>query len=170
MNKPLLSISLVVICLFSLLVSCSKTITCADGIISIYPVGFTKTDFDAAVVVRYKQDNAFDSIADSTHITYYSTGDHDTGSFSVTSTYVTNGVHQSFLIPGYDYKIFLPVAGKAYAITNIVQKGNKTQSYSSGIFNSKLVSCTNSIISCNVDGNPVIAPENLQGMPVNIVK
>ena len=167
MNKYLLSISIAAVCFFFLFSSCSKTITCWDGVIAIYPVGFTKTDFDSALVFRYKQDNAFDSIADSTHIAYYSNGDHDTGSLVIMSQYVSNGTHPAFLTPGYDYKIFLPAAGKTYAITNILQRGNKTQSYSGS---GKDVSCTNSIISCNLNGIPVIAPANSQSMPVNIVK
>jgi hypothetical protein len=171
MNKSLLLISLTVICLFSLFFSCSKTINCGNGTLSIYAVGFTKTDFDSAVVVRYKRDNAFDSIADSSHLVSYSYTEKDSGSLVVLSPNVTNGSNARFLIPGYDYKIFLPVAGRTYDITNIVQRGNKTQSYSSGpLGGGTVVSCTNCIISCNLNGSPVAAPENLQSVPVYIVK
>ena len=171
MTKPLISVSIATICLVTLFVSCSKTITCTDGVITIYPVGFNDRDFDSAFAVRYKKDNAFDSVADSTNILYYSSGDHDTGSLSIMAQHTASGARPQFLIPGYDYKIFLPAAGRTYAITNIVQKGNKTQSYSSGPFNNGVVvGCTNNIISCNLDGNPVSTPGTLQSMQLNIVK
>ncbi len=171
MKKPLLLFSLVAICLSTLFISCSKNIECNDGVISIYPVGFSKTDFDSAIVYRYKQDNAFDIITDSTHLVYYSNGDNDTGSLSIMSQYSNSGIRSAFLIPGYDYKIVVPKTSRTYAITNIVQKGNKTQSYSSGISgNGVVVSCCNNIISCNLDGKPVNAPNKLQSMPANIVK
>ncbi len=172
MNKSLKLFSLVAICLSILFVSCSKNITCNDGVIAIYPVGFTKTDFDSAIVYRYKQDNAFDIIIDSTHFVYYTNGDYDTASLSVMSQYGNSGLGSSFLLPGYDYKIHLPKAGRTFAITNIVQKGNKTQSYTPGLFeNGTVVSCCNTIISCNLDGKLIYVTTNtLQSSKVNIVK
>ncbi len=171
MNKSLLSIALAPAFLSILLSSCSKNITCSDGVISIYPVGFTRTDFDSARVVRYKQNNAFDIAVDSTAIVTLTSSDKDTSNLAIYAQSVVDGIHPAFLIPGYDYKIILPAAGKTYAITSILQNGNKTQSYSSGLFGGgDLVTCINKIVSCQVDGNPVTTPYTTQTMPVNIVK
>ena len=170
MNKSLLILSLAV-SLSSLVASCAKTITCSDGTVAISPVGFSKNDFDSAFVVRYKQDDAFDSSVDSSYYIYYSTTGSDTGSLAINSVYATNGVHPPFLIPGYDYKLFLPTAGRSFTITNIVQNGNKTQSYSDGVFHSAvLVTCTNCIVSCKLDGTPVTSASNAQNVRLTIVK
>ena len=166
-----LSLSLVAAC-FSLFVSsCSKNITCSDGSVVIEPVGFSTADFDSAFVVRYAQDNAFDIAKDTTHQVKYLRSDSDTGNLYVVLSTLQTATDNRYLVPGYDYKIFLPALGRIFAITDIKQRGNKTQSYSTGPFgDGKDVTCVNCVISYKLDGNPVVAASDDNVMPVFIKK
>ena len=150
--------------------SCSWTIDCEDGVIEFSPVGFAKADLDAAYAVRYRQNDTFDSVADSTHHAYYYNVAYDTGKLRIVSEGSGTRADNLFFIPGYDYRIFLPRVGKILTITKIVQQGNKTQYYSQGLFEKTLVSCTNSIISCELNGTPLSSTPDRQSMQVYVVK
>lgn len=170
MKKTLLPVIIAVLSLAAILSSCSKTITCDDGVIEIRAVGFAQTDFDSAFAVRYKQNSAFDSVVDSTHTVYYYRDYHDSDVLRIESERAGSSPYNGFVLPGYDYRIFLPADGRIYTITKIMQQGNKIQSYSQGLFEKKMYTCTNSIISCDLDGSVVSGAPNTQSMPLNIVK
>lgn len=170
MKKTWLPLFIAALSLATIFSSCSRTITCEDGAIQIFPVGFSKKDFDSAYAVRYKPDNFFDSVVDTGHYVYYSQSYNDTGNMHVVCVGATSYNYNGTIISGYDYKIFLPAIGKIYSITKVVQQGNKMQSYSQGLFDQKMVTCTNSVISCDLDGTPVTSAPNKQSMLLYIVK
>ncbi len=164
---PLIIAALSLVFIFG---SCTRTVTCVDGFMEILPVGFAKKDFDSAYAVRYKQDNVFDSVVDTSHYVYFSQSYNDTGNLHITWLGTTSYSYGGTIIPGYDYKIFLPALGKIYSITKVMQQGNKMQSYSQGLFDQKMYTCTNSFISCDLDGSVVSGAPNTQSMSLNIVK
>ena len=145
-------------------------VTCINTDMYVYIVGFDWTDAQAGISYRYKQNNAFDSVADSSHLVYYSGSFNDTGNLHIVRVGASSSTNNVFVIPGYDYKIFLPAVGRIFTITNIVQQGNKTQSYSKGLFDNRMVTCVNNIVSYSLDGNTVSYAADVHGIPLYIVK
>ena len=137
MKKHLLLLVITAFCF-----SCRKRteiVTCVNTDLYIYTVGADWTDAEAAMAYKYKQDNAFDSLIDSTRISAYPlTGD--------TSTL-------ALLTPGYDYKLILPAVGKTYLVTHIAQTGQaiKAFTYTQGLSHHEPFVCYNEVASCNIN-------------------
>src|ERR1019366_8224463 len=116
-----LAIIWVVVSFFSSCTSCRKTrdIMCGDGMISFRGVGYTLYDLDSPVVLRYKQDNSFDSLVD-TITTQFGDLVRDTSFFIMIDTAFFRKTGKGYfnLIPGFDYEMLIPHAGRTYKITN----------------------------------------------------
>ncbi len=130
-------------CLFS----CStETIVCQDPQILVSCVGFTAADFSQGTILyRYKKDNAFDSLIDSTQAE-----NHLVNSDTLFVTKEISG--------DYDYKLLLPATNAAYFIANINYEGNKTQRVPED--GGKAYSCFTHIASYTVNSTPYTRPGN----------
>ncbi len=117
----------------------SHDINCTDGFLQIIGVGFAASDFNAAMIVKYKKDNLFDSTIDSGSVTLS----------IVSSDTCLLWSHSPTLIPGYDYKLWLPAINKTYYITDITQAG---QLHRSVPYRDPPVQCVNKMVSCKVNG------------------
>ena len=166
MKKRFFPACLMIAGFLMILSSCSKTITCSDGTVILTTVGFSRSDFDSAVVTRYTQDNAFDIAVDSTRVVSFIDGGLDTAKVNAYGS-----DNKVFMKAGYDYKIVIPAAGKTYLLTKIVLAGNTHQSISTGLTNDELAySCFNNIVSCNVNGAPLSAASTNGSLAVVITK
>ncbi len=137
---------LIIVCigLIPFLSSCpgkSREDTCGNSSLLIVGVGFDSSDFNRGVLVRYRQNNLFDSTVDSATI-WVNTIKGDT--ISVFTNNFPN------LPPGFDYQMKLPAINKTYSITGITQTGllHKVLPYVN-----PPASCANRIIACKVNGN-----------------
>ncbi len=173
MQNTLLRYSLSLLFCAALFSSCRpKNITCTNGTIQVHPVGFTERDFDSAVVIKYAQGGSFGTVVDSTHgIIFDATYDGDTTSIAAYVTSNPDSMHPLFIVPGYDYKIVMPVVGRTFTITNIVQSGKTHESYTSGfIGGDKLIICYNSVLQATVDSNVFTGTADMPAISVEIVK
>ena len=144
-------------------VSCSsyshnEEVKCDTMTLQIQGLGFESPAYDTALIIRYKQDNAFDLVIDTT-IRNVSSYNHDT--FMVAPVFIqvtypsgTSNVPSGSIIPGYDYKIVFPAAGKTYEITNITSNGATDKHFSYTIAPNPPFTCFNDILSCSVNGVP----------------
>ena len=114
-------------------------IKCGDGFLQIIGVGFAAGDFSGAMMVRYKQDNLFDSSIDSGSVTLS----------TVTADTFLLWSHAPYVLAGYDYKLTLPAISKTYVITNITQSGHTHRSVPT---HDPPYHCVNKMVSCNVNG------------------
>jgi hypothetical protein len=139
--KNILSIACIV--MLPLLSSCPgrqmTDITCTNGFLQVVGVGFAASDFAGATIVRYKQDNLFDSSIDSGSITLS----------SVTADTCLLWSHAPYVIAGYDYKMSLPAISKTYLITNITQS---VHTHRTVAIRDPPYHCVRKMISCNVNG------------------
>lgn len=150
-----------VICivLITVAASCSQTdtITCADGQLNIAATGFSNADLDSAIAIRYKPDNAFDSLIDTSKI-YVQHNTSDTAYMMPHFTDTVSGSAVSsnpYFLKGYDYKIYLPHLARWYSITNITLAGNTHQTITHQRGDLLAYGCTNKVISCAINGNNV---------------
>ena len=127
-----------------LLGSCRRSVdvTCnTTAVVAIFGTGFDTTDFASGMVYKYKQDNAFDSLADSSRLVF-SVRDADTLNVAV-------------LYPGFDYKIVMPAISKTYLVTGITQGAvtHHTFTYKSGfIADHSPYICYDPVVSCYING------------------
>ena len=150
--------------------SCTKTedVACNNGSLLLYTAGFDSTDFDSAVTLRYKQDNAFDSLIDTVATTYQASSAADTGYLSQQDPAFAIKTHitaQAGLNPGFDYKIILPAIGKTYLLTNIVQTGTTHHVFSAsrGISDPNgSLQCFNNVVSCQINGVTYASTQQLE--------
>ena len=174
MHNTLLRSGLFLLFCAALFSSCrQKNITCIDGTIQVHPVGFSERDFDSAVVIKYTQGGSFSTVVDSTHSVLYNAGSYsqDTASIAVYVTINPDSSSRVFIVPGYDYKIILPVLGRTFTITNIELSGQTHQSYTTGLVNDEVYrTCYNSVVRATVDGNVFTGTSDMQAISVEIVK
>ncbi len=134
------------LCLGALLVfgSCKRSVdvTCnTSPVLAIFGTGFDTTDLASGIVYKYKQDNAFDNLEDSSKLVF-SVRNADTLDLAVLS-------------PGFDYKIVMPVISKTYLVTGITQGAitHHTFTYKSGfISDHSPYICYDPVVSCNING------------------
>ena len=175
--KPFFLVCFATICtLFASCTSCTKTkdVQCFAGNVIIYGVGFTATDFDSTIAVRYKQDNVFDSVIDTVQL-IYSAAEEDTSYFNMADTafqrlqYLKYGTTYSVpeangFVAGYDYKIIFPVINKTYVVTGVTQSGiaNHTFTYTQGVgvYGSKVPICWNNVVSCKINDTVYTFPSD----------
>jgi hypothetical protein len=164
--------------------SCKRTdhVVCTGTDLRVIATGFSSGDFDSAIVVRYKKDNAFDVAIDTIAVNFYPSGTNTTFTVALEDTDaigrtaidsgVENGYPNGFL-PGYDYKLFLPSIGKSYAIANITQSGitSNDETYTASIVAHEPRKCFDNVVSCTVNGTPysfasnIYIPESVLDMP-----
>ena len=149
----------------------SREITCSDGTIVVHPVGFTKSDFDSARVIRYRKDNTFSAALDSTTKTLYSNDaeHHDTAILHTYPASYPNSA-EGFIVPGYDYRIILPASGRIFTITDITLSGQTHQTISSNTFEKVLHVCYNGVVHVAVDANVYTSTAGQPSISVEIVK
>ena len=132
-------------------------VTCENNDLYIYTVGLDWSETQSGMSYRYKQNNAFDSLIDSTSVTAYSLN-ADTSTLAL-------------LTPGYDYKIVLPLVGKTFSITRIAQAGQtvKAFTYTKGLMHHKPFVCFNEVVSCYVNDTLLATVNPDPYFPRNIV-
>ena len=170
MKSYFIFILLASLCFLHSCSSCTRTrdVACPDGQIVVLTVGFSLSDLSSALVVKYKQDNAFDSVVDSTRRVYNYVYRSDTLSFYAYTEGRTDSVHNIFFTGSYDYKIFLQNSGSTITITNVVQSGETHHvfSYSPAPVMDRAFICYNTILSCEVNGITFTGTDNTPSITV----
>ena len=143
------------------------------GNVIIYGVGFTVTDFDSTIAIRYKQDNVFDSVIDTVHLMYAAEAGDTTyfNMWDTTSEYLLYATHAptkgaplaNGFLAGYDYKIILPAIGKTYVLNGITQSGitDHTFTYTQGVgFSGVGPICWDNVVSCKINDTMYTFPSD----------
>jgi hypothetical protein len=115
-------------------------------------IGFHQEDIDTLVIKRYKANDGFRTLIDSFVITNGAlNGGKGVGIYTTkndtTLVYVNDSYPDSGILPGFDYKIFIPRIRRTISISNIVSEDNEGSQ-----------KCTNPINSFQVDDIMNISP------------
>jgi hypothetical protein len=163
MRFLILSIALISNIVLHSCTSCTRNddVVCDSVSLQVFGVGFDTVGYESAILIRYKPDNRFDSVIDSTHYTptYWQ---HDTMviiPYAVQVQTAHSGkspLPSGVIIPGFDYRIWFPAAGSYYSITQIVPSGQTHHVFTShGIYSHRPYVCFNNILSCSINGSMV---------------
>lgn len=132
-----------------LITSCKRhdtSVTCTNSPIDVYGIGFPRPD-TLADVLKYKQDNTFDSLIDSIQLTHFSF-----------DTVYWPALQNITLLPGYDYKIVLPGTGNTYLVTKIKNGSIYHVEMASGTGNV----CYNPIVSYALNDTEIAVTDTTQ--------
>lgn len=138
------------------IVSCTTTeeIVCEPGFLGVYATGFTKADFDSAIVTRYTAGSSLSNVIDTAGVEVIHKGG-DTAHLMIvplaaarTPVPFPNG----YLGYGADYRLYIPKLGRWYVFKDITLAGNTKQTIRHRRGELKHYFCTNHVVSCKVDG------------------
>ena len=147
MTKYLLVAAVALTSVYFVSCNCKATVPCYPDGVSFLAVGFSATDMDSMLLVRYKADGVFDSVADTTKALGY-------------NIQITNDTCNLVLTAqsGHDYKIIFPTTGNVYQVTNIKPGPSATKEIPYKCENSgpgSTQGCSTFLISYAVNGNTV---------------
>ena len=139
---------------------CQKqNITCGNGRLGSHVVGSFQTS--TPLIIRYKQDNAFDIVVDTLVSSYVATAGTDSAYLlfrSIDSTranaYMVTDSFGEGLVLGYDYKILFPEDTLTWSISGLNPTG-ATQMEMTHCGDKGPSVCTRNAVSCIVNGATV---------------
>jgi len=137
----------------------NESVKCINGRLGVHVVGIFQTN--TPLVIRYKQDNAFDVMVDTLVGTFVPVVGTDSAFLSFRSIDSTQSnariVSDSFgsgLILGYDYKIFFPEDTLTWSITGLNATGSDQMEMTHCGDKAPSV-CTKNALSCVLNGTAV---------------
>src|SRR3569833_1772140 len=116
---------------------------CKPNYINPVFVGFAPADIDTIVFRAYKRDNSFQHLVDTVVITDHSSAIYTT-MYDTTIVNVISSDANHFIIPNYDWQIYIPAKHKADSISNIMTDATQGPR-----------GCANPIISFVQDGQTI---------------
>jgi|GEM_PF-586951 len=132
MIKPI-TISLIAIIILN---SCRRD--CTNSFISPAFIGFSNLDIDTFIVRKFEQDNTFTKLIDTIVVTKFVTnnptfpGYLTSNDTTVIHPGLTSGNQFQYIVPGYDWQIYIPSINRTISISNITQLNNSEVCYAGG--------------------------------------
>jgi len=134
----------------------TDNVTCTNGRLGIRVVGTFQTS--TPLIIRYKQDNAFDVTIDTLVASYVPTTGSDSSYLlfksidsAQTNSYMVTDSFGEGLVLGYDYKIIFPEDTLTWSITSLNATGSHSMQMSH-CGDKTPPSCTRNASSCDLNG------------------
>ena len=140
--------------------SCVVSVPCDDAKLNLCFIAFPETETKSFIVKWYRKDTNFTVLVDSLLLDK-SNCLYSNASDSLTIDYA-KGTNQC-IKSGYDYKIYLPLSKKTYAVSNIIEF-YETRKVG---FRSNPPTCSNPIKSYNINGQKIEGSDRYGAICIN---